>query len=215
MGCRSCRNHWKDWDFHCRRRLRLGYFVAAFAALQALSACVQTTPPIAPHAEQITLLPPASSSYSERSANGLSCVPYARERAGIALRGDAYTWWNSAAGIYQRGGKPMPGAVLVLSQTARLQSGHVAVVSQVVDARQILVDHANWIPDEITENMPVIDVSPANDWTALRFWNAPTRRFGAVYPAAGFIYANGSPEPRIDGNQTVTISSRGVSVDNQ
>jgi len=198
----------------------LGYFVAAFIGLQTLSACVQTPPQLgSQQSPSIRLQPPAASTYSERPAAGLSCVPYARERTGLALRGDAYTWWNGAAGVYPRGDKPTPGAVLVLRQTPRLQSGHVAVVTQVVDPRQILVDHANWIPDEITENMPVIDVSPANDWTQLRFWNAPSRTFGAIYPATGFIYARNTPipggEPGMDPDQTVIISSRGVSVDNQ
>ena len=35
-------------------------------------------------------------------AGGLSCVPYARARSGIALRGDAWQWWEAAEGRYAR-----------------------------------------------------------------------------------------------------------------
>jgi hypothetical protein len=36
--------------------------------------------------------------------------------------------------------------------------------------------------------MPVIDASPDNRWTAVRFWNFDLDAFGAAYPARGFIY---------------------------
>ena len=35
-------------------------------------------------------------------AGGWSCVPYARARTGIELRGDAWQWWEAAAGRYDR-----------------------------------------------------------------------------------------------------------------
>jgi surface antigen len=161
------------------------------------------------------------------SAGGLSCVPYVRQRTGAALYGDAYSWWDNAAGLYPRGDAPQPGAILVLRQSARLASGHVAVVSRVMGPRQILVDHANWIPGEVAMNMPVIDVSPGNDWSELRFWYQPAGTFGAVYPAAGFIYANGAAPstsvsgapnqsgPNHDPDQTVIISGNGVSIGSQ
>jgi len=41
-------------------------------------------------------------------------------RSGIALRGDAWTWWDAAAGRYERGHAPRSGSVLVLSRTSRL-----------------------------------------------------------------------------------------------
>lgn len=118
----------------------------------------------------------------------LQCVPYARLISGINLHGDAYTWWSGAEGIYQRGNVPAPGAVLVLRQTNRLRSGHVAVVRAVVDRRQILVDHANWLSGEVTSAQSVFDVSPANDWTMPRFYNEQAGTYGSVYPAYGFIY---------------------------
>jgi len=122
------------------------------------------------------------------SALAGSCVLYARAVSGIALQGDAYAWWDAAAGSYLRGQMPEAGAILVLSRTDRLKLGHLAVVRQVIDPRDILVDHANWVPGRIITGMQVRDVSAANDWTALRFFNADTGAFGAIYPADGFIY---------------------------
>ena len=191
-----------------------------------LTGCAQKAapPPGSPIPAPIFAPQPDAATYNEQPALGLSCVPYARQRSGIALRGDAYAWWEAAAGRYPRGAKPAPGAVLVLNQTERLRSGHLAVVKTVINPREILVDHANWIPDEVVTNMPVIDVSPANDWSQLRFWNAPSRTFGAIYSASGFVYAVAentlSPQPvpapeRIPEDvpdQPIVISSHGITV---
>jgi hypothetical protein len=38
----------------------------------------------------------------------LQCVPYARQVSGIQLYGDAHTWWDQAAGRYDRGFTPAP-----------------------------------------------------------------------------------------------------------
>ncbi|MGH6931009.1 MAG: CHAP domain-containing protein, partial [Dongiaceae bacterium] len=77
-------------------------------------------------------------------AGPLQCVPYARSVSGIDIRGDAWTWWPGAEGRYERGPRPRPGAVLVFKRTNRLPRGHVSVVAQVVNRREILVTHANW-----------------------------------------------------------------------
>lgn len=119
---------------------------------------------------------------------GISCAPFARELSGVALYGEAYTWWMAATGRYARSARPEVGAVLVLRRSDRLASGHVAVVSRVLAARQVLVIQANWVPDELTEDQLVVDVSPRNDWTELRMWWPPTDSLGShVYPAYGFI----------------------------
>ena len=80
-------------------------------------------------------------------------------------------------------------SVLVLRRTGQLPRGHVAVVRSVINTREILVDHANWddrkTRGRIYKNMSAIDVSPHNDWTALRFWNGAG--YGKAYPAYGFI----------------------------
>jgi hypothetical protein len=74
--------------------------------------------------------------------------------------------------------------------------------------REIRVDHANWQRDAIITNMAVLDVSPANDWTQLRFWNKDARVWGAVYPASGFVY-NVADLPAPSGATTTVSSSSG------
>lgn len=128
----------------------------------------------------------------------IQCVPHARELSGIPIYGDAYTWWGQADGKYAKGKVPQIGAVLVLSKTSRLKHGHLAVVNKILDRRTIEVAHSNWggSRDErcvIYNHMPVKDVSANNDWSMLRFWNYPSKSFGSVYAASGFIY---SPHPQ-------------------
>jgi surface antigen len=122
----------------------------------------------------------------------LSCVPYARQRSGIQLAGDAWQWWNAAAGRYERARRPEPGSVLVLARTRRLSSGHVSVVRRVVSPREIRVDHANWASGQlrgrVAEDQPVLDVSPGNDWSEVRVWYPRINALGnTVFPAHGFI----------------------------
>lgn len=121
----------------------------------------------------------------------LQCVPYARMVSGIGLRGDAHTWWKKAAGRFQRGQIPSPGAVMVVRSSRKTPLGHIAVVTKIMNDREILVDHANWLNNErVHLATPVIDVSPNNDWSAIRVWYTPGAQYGAsVYPLAGFIYA--------------------------
>ena len=155
-----------------------------------LSACADDLEPapIAPRYSNLPLNTPAPNSSRALPDTAMQCVPYARLISGINLRGDAFTWWSGANGLYPRGAAPAPGAVLVLAQTGRLRSGHVAVVRQIVSAREILVDHANWIPGQVINGQSVYDASPANDWTMPRFYNAEAGVYGNIYPAYGFIY---------------------------
>lgn len=119
----------------------------------------------------------------------LQCVPYAREHSQIKIMGDAYTWWAQAAGRYERGPNPAAGTVMVLFNYAGSSHGHVAVVRSVASAREIRVDHANWLNDgAIYVNDPVADVSAANDWSQVRIWNIKTGGWGTrIYPVQGFI----------------------------
>ena len=72
--------------------------------------------------------------------------------------------------------------------TGRMRLGHVAVVSNVIDSRNVQIDHANWSGrGVITRNVMVVDVSPGNDWSAVRVALA-NGDFGNVYPTYGFIY---------------------------
>lgn len=122
------------------------------------------------------------------------CVPFARTASGIELRGNAETWWNSAKGIYERGHDPDVGSVMVFSGTRKLPMGHVAVVSDVVSPREILIDHANWQRNKVSLAMAVVDVSEKNDWSLVRVESQPGT-LGRPYPISGFIY----PEPESEG----------------
>jgi surface antigen len=129
-------------------------------------------------------------SYAPRSA-ALQCVPFARANSGIEIVGNAATWWNAAAGVYERGNRPEPGAVLNFRANGNMRLGHVAVVKRIVSPREIEIDHANWSYAErgnIARNVSVIDVSERNDWTAVRVELARSGAFGSVYPTYGFIY---------------------------
>ncbi len=122
------------------------------------------------------------------------CVPFARLMSGIQIFGDAHTWWEQAAGRYQTGFTPKAGAVLCFKPTGRMRMGHVAVVSQVLTDRIIQITHANWsiiegARGQVEQNVTVIDVSPAGDWSQVKVWYDPTRGLGStVYPTYGFIY---------------------------
>ena len=131
----------------------------------------------------------------------LQCVPYAREVSGVRIFGDAHTWWDQAAARYQRGRQPRVGAVLAFRPHRNMRLGHVAAVSQVLDSRTVLLDHANWSPingrrGQIERNVKAIDVSPANDWSEVRVWYAPLQALGKTrWPVHGFIYGNAKPNP--------------------
>lgn len=123
----------------------------------------------------------------------ISCVPYARARSGIHLQGDAWQWWDAASGRYERGRAPRAGSVLVIARTARLPSGHLSVVSRVVNSREVLVDHANWASGaargRIATDQRVVDVSPGNDWSLVRVFYPRLGDLGTTaFPARGFIH---------------------------
>lgn len=126
------------------------------------------------------------------------CVPFARAASGIQIFGDAWTWWGQADGRYRRGDTPETGSVIVLARTARLPRGHVAVVSRIVDARVIMVTHANWsrIGGErghVEQDVTITDVSVDNDWSAVKVWYRGQQGLGTtIYPTYGFIYADGA-----------------------
>ena len=129
----------------------------------------------------------------------LQCVPYARDHSQIKIYGDAYTWWDQAAGKFQRSGAPESGAVMVLSGYAGPERGHLAVVQKIVSPREIRVDHANWLDDgSIYLNDPVADVSAENDWSQVRVWNIKTGAWGGnIYPVQGFILPNQPDDERL------------------
>lgn len=140
------------------------------------------------------------------------CVPFARAVAGVPLYGNAADWWTSAAGRYARSGKPQVGSVLVFRRTARLPYGHVAVVSQVLSSRRILLTHANWVPNHVNQDVLTIDVSPKNDWSQVKVWWPPLRQMGATaYPAYGFIHSSQPLQPddiAANAKRFITVATR-------
>ena len=166
-------------------------------------AAVQNKPAPKPQAARTNQQRPAAThvrhvSQSQRIAQshpgGISCVPYVRQATGMAIRGNGGDWWHNAAGLYARGHAPEAGAIMAFSRTGQMRSGHVAVVQEVVSAREILIHHANWAgpgirPGSIMQNVSVIDVSLRNDWSAVRVQvGRDQESLGRIYPIQGFIY---------------------------
>ena len=174
--------------------------MAAKAAHTGLAARLLATASLAACASQPATTGPryAQTAPPPSVADGLppptQCALFAREFTGINIRGDAWSWWNLAATQqYPRANVPKPDTILVLRATQQLKLGHVGIVKKVVGPREILITHANWGNDDPTrriihDSTAVVDVSPQNDWTQLRFFNAPAHAFGKVYAAYGFIY---------------------------
>src|SRR5678816_724860 len=168
---------------HAIGKLALGALFALGLEGCATSVMTYDEPPMPPEPDQAVV----------ENGTPLQCVPYAREQSGIDIHGDAYTWWDKAAGKYPRGSLPEPGTVMVLHNYAGPTHGHLAVVRQVVSPREIRVDHANWLNDgSIYVNDPVQDVSDSNDWSVVRVFNLRAGAWGSrLYPVQGFIGAWG------------------------
>jgi surface antigen len=154
------------------------------------TAAIETQPK-----EKATRQNPSQSSPSTRlpkiitPSRHLECVPYARAQTRISLRGNAWTWWRGAKNRYNRSRTPEVGAVLVLKRRGR-SLGHLAVVKRIVNSREIIADHANWLNrGRIHLATPIRDVSRKNDWSAVRVWYTPGKTLGrSTYPAYGFIH---------------------------
>ncbi|MDP3738118.1 MAG: CHAP domain-containing protein [Hyphomonadaceae bacterium] len=210
-----------------RKKHKIGIW-AVIAGLIALSfstsACTSTAPaPIVyGHAPAPILTPgpaPATAaidfstpSFDEFTAPRVAydrppseCVPFARTISGVAIWGDAVTWWAQAEGRYPRSSRPAEGSVLVLRGWQDDKRGHVAVVKAMLNSRVIRVDHANWLHGgEVSLDVPVIDVSPANDWTQVRVWHVPGMHWGGrIYESHGFIHPIGFSSPAASGPQRV------------
>jgi hypothetical protein len=166
-------------------------------ALAALAACASTPAPIS--AGGFTRPGPASDlpdyrgddpRVSDYAAN-LQCVPFARQASGVQIFGDANTWWAQAEGRYVRSNTPAFGSVFVIRGFNNPGRGHVAVVTHIDSSRLIRVDHANWLNGgEVSVGVPVLDVSPNNDWSEVRVWHIPGDHWGGrTYQADGFIHA--------------------------
>ncbi|AXY21538.1 CHAP domain-containing protein [Komagataeibacter saccharivorans] len=139
----------------------------------------------------------------------IQCVAFAKSASDVDIRGNAIDWWYNAAGRYARGNAPEEGSVLNFRGTRRMPLGHVAVVRQVVNNRTIVIDQSHWGQRGISRDVPVIDVSPNNDWSAVRVaLNSRNGAYGSIYPTYGFIYA------RPDTNSNMMLSTYRKAVQN-
>jgi hypothetical protein len=141
------------------------------------------------------------------------CVPFARAASGIAIYGDAWTWWDQAEGRYRRGAAPRVGAVIVFAKTSRLPLGHVAVVSRVVEKRVVMLTHANWSRQNgerghTEQDVTLHDVSAANDWSDVKVWYRDTNGLGgSVYAVKGFIYGDARPAAGLTGRNPDDVAA--------
>lgn len=167
--------------------------------LAALAACATTPAPISVGGGGYGSHPPAANSLPDPEgdearvtdyAANLQCVPFARQISGVEIYGNANTWWSQAAGRYPRSNSPAYGSVFVMHGYSTSTRGHVAVVTHIDSSRLIRVDQANWLNGgEISRGVPVLDVSPNNDWTEVRVWHIPGGHWGGrIYRADGFIH---------------------------
>jgi len=139
----------------------------------------------------------ATAAAAPATAGVLQCVPYARAQSGIEIRGNAGTWWGQAEGRYRRGAEPEVGAVMVLRPSRAMPIGHVAVVAEIVDARTVYLNHANWSgPGRIERRALAVDVSESGDWSSVRVWYGPQGSLGIrANPVFGFIYNDAADAP--------------------
>jgi surface antigen len=135
---------------------------------------------------------------SSKPSGAANCALYARAETGVALFGSAGGWWDEADGRYQRGRAPEVGAILVFKRTSRIPSGHVAIVTKLVSANEILVDHANWYRGRVNHGMSVIDTSPGHDWTSVAVVDLGSGKPGRDYPTYGFIYPGTGPRETLE-----------------
>ena len=136
-------------------------------------------------------------------AEMVNCVQFVKKVSPVALHGNAYEWWDAAAGTYIRSDQPKTGAVMVFSKSRHLPYGHVAVVQKQVDQRTLLIDHANWSrfggqKGHIERSVRVVDVSEHNDWSKVRVWYHGISRVGdTAYGLRGFVYPNTPAAPPV------------------
>jgi hypothetical protein len=209
-----------------RTKQKVGIWAVIFGVIAlSFSACTSTPAPVvyanraAPHAGVTSRAPPpvlqpgapldlTTTPFDAHTAPRIlydqisQCVPYARANSGIEIFGDAVTWWAQAEGRYDRSRHPAERSVLVLRGYNDATRGHVAVVKAMISERILRVDHANWMNGgEVSLDVPVIDVSPNNDWSEVRVWHIPGGYWGGrTYQAEGFIHPVGQTQPALAGS---------------
>lgn len=169
------------------KKLKLTLAVVSFVSASFLSCGAQARTSHAAHHR--TIHHATSTRHHRSSGHVIQCVAYAKSASDVVLHGNARDWWHNAAGVYERGMEPKAGSVLNFRATRRMPLGHVAVVRNIVDSRTIVIDQSHWAQAGISHNVSVIDVSPNNDWSAVRVaLNGNRNNYGSIYPTYGFIY---------------------------
>lgn len=176
-------------------------FAAAAVFSLSLAACATpdyyeaSSAPRHHHATQTHTAAVTPGTRVDTSGTLLQCVPYARSQSGVAIYGDAFTWWDKSKGVYVHGKEPRLRAVMMLTGYAGPNRAHLAVVSSMVSSREIRIDHANWFNDgSVYRDDPVRDVSADNDWSEVRIWNIRSKSWGTrTYLVRGFIGPSRAP----------------------
>lgn len=175
----------------------------------------RATVPAGPAADPTLFPDDDSDSAPSLVAGAVQCVPYVRAHSSVDIHGDAYVWWEKAAGVYARNSAPVEGAVMVMVGYAGKHRAHVAIVRRLVTPREIRIDHANWLNDgAIYVNDPVIDVSADNDWSQVKVWNIRSGTWGTkTYALSGFIgpgQADGSARVSSNAKPSVDLIARQI-----
>jgi hypothetical protein len=147
------------------------------------------------------------------SSAAANCALFVRDKTGIAIYGAAGTWWGEARGRYARGHLPAPGAILVFKRSGHMPSGHVAIVTRVVSANEILVDHANWPHGTVGRGVSVSDTSTNHDWTQVAVMDLRSGKYGRDNPVLGFIYPGSSPRGIVEIHDGHSFDSSLVNLD--
>ncbi|MDF7673349.1 CHAP domain-containing protein [Acetobacteraceae bacterium ESL0709] len=153
------------------------------------------------------------SRHASHSRHVLQCVAFVRQNTAFQIRGNAGDWWSHADGLYARGNLPEVGSVLSFRSTRRMPLGHVAVVRSVIDGRTILIDQSHWASSGISRDVRVVDISPDNDWSAVRVAlnGHNDSRLGSIYPTHGFIYARPETAPSVTGSSDLLAENNKLS----
>ena len=181
------------WIRNLKRSVLLSVLGASFGFMFSAQGHARTTQ----HTSHVThstarhaLVHHASARRGVERGHVIQCVAFAKAASAVEIHGNAIDWWYKAAGRYARGNAPEEGSVLNFRGTRRMPLGHVAVVRHLVNNRTIIIDQSHWGQRGISRDVSVIDVSPNNDWSAVRVaLNNHSGAYGSIYPTYGFIYA--------------------------
>ncbi len=113
-----------------------------------------------------------------RRASAGNCALYARAQTGVFLFGAAGGWWDEAlaaisAAKSRRWARSWSSGERAVFPRATSRSS-----PRSINAREIVVDHANWYHGMVTRDVTVIDNSPNNDWSAVAVMDLGTGKYG-------------------------------------